>query len=193
MIEHNFNILQSMGGYIIYYCVVGTLRSMSAVFFIIVGINSKFILQKIRTMKVKYVLWIGVALLSCVAYGSRYVGKIDMHLLLFGQHKVLFILLALMGTATIIIISQWINKTTIIKQLFLVYGKNSLFIMAIHNYFRIFFLIKKYVMSEMVCIILFYILLFIVTVALAKPIDHIINIIDNKIVMNLSSREKLKA
>ncbi len=123
------------GYLLLYYGLAALLRSFSAVIFIIMGMNLKKILFRILNLKFIKSLILCIICFWSVAVLGKHMGQIDMHLLIYGSNMFLFLVVAFLGTIGVILISNCIVRFLYLKRSLSYIGRNSLFIMATHNYF----------------------------------------------------------
>lgn len=153
-------------GYVLlYYGLAALLRAFSAVIFIIMGMNLKKILFRILYLNFIKSLILSMVCLGCVAVLGKHMGQIDMHLLIYGSNKFLFLVVAFLGTIGVILISNCIVRFSYLKRSLSYIGKNSLFIMATHNYFYLDCIIQNVISilkvdNELVVICLSILMLF---------------------------------
>lgn len=121
----------------IYFPLITVLRSFGMMCFVILGylfrIMACQLLQDCRQYKLYFC---GLICFALVLFCTLKNDVVDIHFLYMGKPILTFIS-SLSGCLLVVILSIMIEKTRIGKQVLIFFGRNSLFIMVIHQYFFI--------------------------------------------------------
>ena len=162
-----------------YYAIGCIIRSITQTPFVFIGLYSQTILKKIVQLPRHFCLLLGSMILLAVYILSQFIGRIDIHELVFPFYPI-FLFVALLGCYGTILFSHALCQSKFISPVFTTLGKNSLFIMATHNYFFIpdsviFLLSALNIKSSIVSSALYYMLLLLIELVLIKIIAPLIN------------------
>lgn len=166
-------------GQIAYFSIGALVRALTQVPFVFIGANSKTILKKIINLSPYICFLIGTLLFIIVYIISQFMGRIDIHELQLSFYPI-FLLIAILGCYATLLWSHVINKFNPLSTIFTFWGRNSLFIMATHNYFFIpegiiLALQIMNVNTPVLRMTIYYILLFFIEFIIIKLFSPVIN------------------
>lgn len=126
---------QSIWGLLLYFPICALVRPLGMVCFLLGGYALRIYVQKKRNMSnFSLSKLISISILFFITlFCTQKNTLIDVHFIRFGN-ALLTLISGVCGSLMIILLSQMLEKTQIVKGILQLYGKNSLLIMAIHQY-----------------------------------------------------------
>lgn len=127
---------QSIFVLLLYFPVIAFVRSLGMVCFLFAGYFLQLSIPKkifrIRNHRLDKLVSIAVLFLITLFYSKKN-NLVDVHFIMFGK-PILTLIVGVSGSFMIVLLSQMLERIGIIKKILLIFGRNSLPIMAIHQY-----------------------------------------------------------